>query len=129
MVQYIIQQFIIFLLLGIKTAENEKNYKKLQELLKRAVMVILNFFYLFFPSNPTELYNELKKNEHALNKLRNRGIISDHQLNLLFPSGRQTFAEQFDISLMRVLIANFAKTGKSKNYWISIWKTKILAGP
>ena len=100
----------------MKTAENKKNYEKLQELYRRSIPIIRKYFHSLpaFPEDPKDLYNALKKLEKRIKRLG----FNDKQLDLLFPNSKETDSEKFDPSIFRKLIAHFGVV-RGPKFWTS----------
>ena len=100
----------------MKTAENKKNYDKLQELYRRLTSAIRKYFHSIpvFPKDPKDLYNALKRLQKQIKKLG----FTKQQLDLLFPSSNETDSEKFDPSIFRKLIAHFGCV-KHPKFWTS----------
>ena len=100
----------------MRTAENKKNYDKLQELYRRLIPKIRKYFHSLpaFPEDPKDLYNALKKLEKGIKKLG----FSKEQLDLLFPKSKETDSHNFDPSIFRKLIAHFGVV-RGPKFWTS----------
>ena len=63
--------------------------------------------YVGLPVNPVELYIELcNYHKLKLDRLHQKGILSWHQMMLLFPDSKRTYSENMQIPLLIVLIRN-----------------------
>ena len=114
--------FSSILLSGLFTAENKKYYQRLQEYISLSTQKTNDYFHTRggFSRDPKKLYNELKIHEEKIIELRKQKKLNRNQFDTIFPpGGTETFSDRFDLSLLRVLIANLIKTGKSFKFWIS----------
>ena len=114
--------FYLFPFSGLCAVENTKNYQRLQKFVRISTIRTNDYFHSRggFSRDPKQLYDELKNHEEKINELRNKRTINKVQFNTIFtPGENETFSDRFDLSLLRILIANFVKTGKSLKFWMS----------
>ena len=68
----------------------------------------LEIFHKHFSRDPATLYNELKRHERALDRLRPRKLKED-QWQLIFPASGLTDSSKFDTTLTCLLIKNVCR--------------------
>ena len=98
----------------IKTYEHWLHYGTfVHEPLKESLLGVLHNFsgdisYDGLPTNPADLYKEFDKNHRiTLNKLLQKGTLKKDQMQLIFPPNKQeTYSNNFDVTLLVVLIIN-----------------------
>ena len=79
--------FSSVLLSGLFTAENKRNYQRLQEFITRSTQKTNDYFHSRggFSRDPKKLYNELKIHEEKIIELRNQKNLNRNQFNTIFP--------------------------------------------
>lgn len=99
--------------------DEEENGVRLQLLLGLATSALQRYFHRYYPSNPIELYKELKGLPvySKLNKLRSRKVITYPQWCVLFPQAKQTDSKQFDITLLFVLLVEICDIEPPEKGW------------
>jgi len=93
--------------------------------LKESLLFVLhntsNQNYVGLPTDPTDLYQELtNKHKGKITKLvkgKNK-VLNQKQFDLLFPPGdTKTYSEEFDVTLIVVLIRNCTTLPAPQNGW------------
>ena len=98
----------------IKTYEHWLHYGTfVHEPLKESLLGVLHnscgdTSYNGLPTNPADLYNSFDKHHKLkLNKLLQKGVLNKDQMQLIFPPNKQeTYSNNFDVTLLVVLIIN-----------------------
>ena len=80
--------------------QSEKRGFKAQLLKDKIDYYQLEIFHKIFSREPATLYNELKRNENKLVKIK----LEDDQRKLIFPASGQTDSSKFDTTLTAKLI-------------------------
>ena len=64
--------------------------------------------YVGLPEDPADLYQKLSNNhQETITNLQTRRVLSQEQIDLLFtPGDNKTYSDEFDITLIVVLIRN-----------------------
>ena len=109
----------------IKTYEHWLHYGTfVHEPLKESLLGVLHNLsgdtsYDGLPTNPAELYKEFDKNHRVtFNKLLGKGVLNKDQINLIFlPNKQETFSNNFDVTLLVVLIINCCHLHPPINGW------------
>ena len=100
---------------GYQTQEH-KNRTHLNLMLEKGKEYLLGVFHIQFPTNQTDLYNELLKHQKTLKKLR-PNILKKDQWDLLYPASQQTDSSKFDITLTFLLIRQLYGYRAPSNGW------------
>ena len=91
--------------------------------IRNALLDILHDQYNGLPRNPNDLYEKLDKDYCKLKKLKAKKILSEDEINFLMPSSRESNSQDWDITVIVVMIRNFYKGLKPPN-GTDGWKTK-----
>ena len=83
--------------------QEHKNRTNLNLLLEKCQQYLLAVFHTHFPTNPTDLYIELKKHEKTLKKLFPK-VLKKDQWDLIYPASKKTDSSAFDTTLTFLLI-------------------------
>ncbi|XP_057294892.1 uncharacterized protein LOC130623422 [Hydractinia symbiolongicarpus] len=73
--------------------------------------------YQGLPEDPVLLFQELKKNQPHLSKLKSKKRITKAQWKLLYPDTKQTHSREFDIPLMVILLEHCTDLDAPVNGW------------
>ena len=84
--------------------QQEKIEQKLIRLKRKIEEKQREVFHQKFSKNPKKLYNELLQHKKQLDLLVKKKIIDKHQYSILFPTSGQTHSDQFDTTLLHVLL-------------------------
>ena len=87
--------------------DDQERYCRLQMLRGKIEKLLQKIFHGHFPKNPAALYAEMLKLKSVIVPLRKRKIIKDDQYNILLPSSGQVFSDQFDTTLLLLLLKKF----------------------
>ena len=98
------------------SARSSSSLRLVLILIDEATNVLKQF--LLFSIHPETLENTLKKNSIKLKKLKSRRVICDVDWEKLFPaSGDPPNADEFDITLLHLLIREFSNLPKPAKGW------------
>ena len=84
--------------------QQEKIEQKLIRLKRKIEEKQREVFHQKFSRNPKQLYQELVQHKKQLDLLAKKKIIDKHQYSNLFPASGHTFSDQFDTTLLHVLL-------------------------
>ena len=73
--------------------------------------------YVGLPEDQLELYKKLKSNKQKINQLLREGVLKKDQVKTLLPSSKKTDSENFDVTLIYVVIRNFTTLPQPTNGW------------
>ena len=84
---------------------SEKVEQKLSRLKRKIEEIERNVLHSVFPRDPKQLYLELVTHQKKLLELKTKKrVLSQEQYDLLFPASQQTNSEEFDTTLLGVLL-------------------------
>ena len=97
--------------------QQERIEQKLIRLKRKIEEKQREVFHKSFSTNPTLLYKELVQHKKQLDLLVKKKIIDKHQYFILFPTSCQTNSDEFDTTLLHVLLRNLFSFKRPTTGW------------